>query len=110
MKRLIRTSIFLSLLFLTLYVSTAAQGQLSGTTAVQANLRAGPDRNQKILFSLPPDTEILIEARNAGADWLLVQAPDTRRGWLAARQVSFTTKPDLNALPVSDLIIGQSTD
>src|SRR5438067_6555792 len=107
MKHLSRASVFLVVVLMTLLVSVSvrAQGPLSGSTAVQANLRAGPNRAEKILFSLPPQTDLVIEARNAASDWLLAQAPDTRRGWVLTRQIEFKVKPDLNALPVSNAII-----
>src|SRR5689334_22986228 len=110
MKRLVKIGVLLAILFVMLWVvaTTTAQGEPTSVTLFPTSLRSAPSRWSNLLFSIPAKTVLQIEARNAGADWLLVHTSDMRRGWLMTRQLGFQKNPALNGLPVSSVTLGNA--
>lgn len=80
----------------------AAAGTGGATTAYQLNVRGGPGTNFRVLRSVPPGTNLVLEARNADASWVLAHTPDGAvRGWLASLYLNFSGVAATH-LPYSD--------
>jgi uncharacterized protein YraI len=74
-----------------------AEGQLSGVTANDVNLRAGPGTGYAVIRALLAGTPVALIGRNADGTWLHAQAGD-HTGWLYAVLVSVSG--DALSLPV----------
>jgi formylglycine-generating enzyme required for sulfatase activity len=56
-----------------------------------ANLRAGPGTVYDALGSYPQGTALVVTGKNAAGDWLQVQAPDGKTGWMASSLLTVNT-------------------
>lgn len=78
-----------------------------GRTLARLNVRAAPDITAPLLGRLEYRTQVIIEARNAIGNWLLVTAADgSMRGWVASRFVAWDEEVLLASFPISDEVIG----
>lgn len=85
----------------------APSGSGLGETITLLNVRTGPGASNALIISLPPGTDVAIESRNRVGNWIIVRTPDgVHRGWVASRYVKFGEGVALEALPVSNEIIG----
>jgi uncharacterized protein YraI len=99
-----KRAFFLSLLVVALLlvsIPTHAQSDPNGWTSYQLRLRAGPGTNYAVITTLPSNTELFMEARNADTSWLLIHTGE-QRGWVASLYVRFQEGFAAVTLPVSD--------
>jgi multidrug resistance efflux pump/uncharacterized protein YraI len=54
------------------------------TGGANLNVRSGPGTNYTVIGSARPLESFTVLARNQAGDWLLVQLPDQRTGWISA--------------------------
>ncbi|MCU0513776.1 MAG: SH3 domain-containing protein [Anaerolineae bacterium] len=86
-------------------VSVSAQDYL-GVILSNLNIRAEASRSGAVLTTLPADTTVIIEARSAAGDWLLVRTQDgSVRGWAARRFVNMVNV-NLDMLAISGEVLG----
>lgn len=70
-------------LFVQLTPSPAPEGQFDAyVTFLVANLRSGPGNGYPNLQSYSRGTGLLIISRNAAGNWVKVETPDGRQGWM----------------------------
>ena len=66
----------------------ALRGTVTGETRL--NVRAAPETTAEIIAKLPPGEQVVLIGRNAAGDWLQIQLPDGRTGWVAASFIAVT--------------------
>lgn len=67
------------------------------------NIRTGPGRNFPVITTLPADTPLAIEARNADSSWILLRTLDGQtRGWGSAPLFRLADGVSIEQLPVSE--------
>ncbi|MBN1283999.1 MAG: SH3 domain-containing protein [Anaerolineae bacterium] len=74
-------------------------------TAAELNVRQGPSLAYEKLALLPPQTPVVLEARNATNGWALVHTGAGVRGWVAAAYLRFDAGVQIGDLPVADEIV-----
>ena len=89
---------------------TVAQENNTAATAYQLNMRTGPGTNYETITTLPPNTQVILEARNADTSWLLVHTQDgASRGWLASLYLAYPIGYSATTLPISTEIVSGPT-
>ncbi len=58
------------------------------------SLRAGPGTAYETLGSYPQGAALVVTGKNAAIDWLQVQAPDGKAGWMASSLLTVNTNLD----------------
>jgi Bacterial SH3 domain/GDSL-like Lipase/Acylhydrolase family len=100
----------LLLLLVTLLASGVilAQGDVTGTTLTDLNMRDAPNSRGQVITQLPRGTSIVVEGRDSSSSWLLVHTPDGQaRGWMAIQflrldeAISIPRLPDLTGTDLS---------
>lgn len=71
------------------------------------NLRVGPGLNHRILGVLQAGDKVRVEGRSVTGEWIAVQLPDGREGWVYATYLK--TQANLAALPVLEAYGGPET-
>jgi uncharacterized protein YraI len=64
------------------------------------NMRAGPSAQYALVGSYPRGTELKVTGKNAAGDWLKVETPDGRSGWMSAQLLEINV--NLAGVPVVD--------
>ncbi len=106
-KRLLIIMLLTVLCLSTGIIATNAQGEVTGTTISQLNVRTGPGSENAAITQIPANTSVLIEGRNSIGNWILIHTPDVViRGWVASLYVAFGGDEVLAAIPVTNEIIG----
>ncbi|RMG83067.1 MAG: hypothetical protein D6712_13655 [Chloroflexi bacterium] len=78
-----------------------------GKTISALNVRSGPGTDFSTITTIASLRRVVIEARNNVGNWILIHSQDgSIRGWVATRYVNFDDGVSLNALPVSQEVIG----
>ena len=67
-------------------------------TGGNTNLRAGPGADNRVLASLPPESQVIVLGRTEAGDWLQLRTPNGD-GWVSAARVTLPGAVD--ALPVT---------
>lgn len=74
------------------------------------NVRTGPGQNYSLVGTLGVDAPVIVEARDAATDWMLLRTPDgALRGWSKSRLFRFADGVNLAAFPVSEEILAEPT-
>ncbi len=60
---------------------------------IAANVRSGPGVAYPVIAGADPDTTVTVTGRNQGADWLQVQLPDGKEGWIFAQLLDVDGDP-----------------
>jgi uncharacterized protein YraI len=82
--------------------SPIPEGDPNAATIATLNVRSGPGTGNTKIGELAYQQRVVVEARNDGADWIVVHSANgTIRGWVAARYVDFDAGLSLNDLAVS---------
>lgn len=85
----------------------------NGVTISTINVRDDDGTAGNIVGQLPARTSVVIEARNAIGNWIVVHTIDNQlRGWVASRYVKFDDSVTLVGLPVVEelVIVAQAQD
>ncbi len=70
----------------------APVGQTQATVIVpMLNVRAGPGTGYAVVDRAPRGTVLSVQGQNAGRDWLQVQTPSNKAGWVSAALVTIGT-------------------
>jgi uncharacterized protein YraI len=94
--------------------SAPAAPQVTGAGAMATlyslmNVRQGPGGEHKSLGQLQANTIVVVEARNAIGNWVIIHTVDNiTRGWVASRYVNFGGTFNLGSLPIVNEIIGET--
>lgn len=87
-------------------VTTAPTAATNGKIITRINVRVGPSTTYPRINQLGGNTRVVMEARNAIGDWVILHTRDNvLRGWVASRFVAFDEGWTLNDLPISDEIL-----
>jgi uncharacterized protein YraI len=86
-----------------LAATLAQEGGVTATAKSGLQIRSGAGTGYASLGTVPIGTTAPVLGRNAGGDWLLVEY-ESVRGWVAGWLA--TVSGDLNAVPVTDEVIG----
>lgn len=98
-----RKIIILTLLMTLIAIPASAQGA-DGWTVYELNLRASP--NGDVIGTIPVNTGMIFEARNADMSWLLGHSTDgVYRGWVASGYLNYAEGFAAVRLPVSEEIV-----
>jgi dienelactone hydrolase/uncharacterized protein YraI len=98
-----RKIIILALLMTMIAIPASAQGA-DGWTVYELNLRASP--NGDVIGTIPVNTGMIFEARNADMSWLLGHSTDgAYRGWVASDYLTYAEGFAAVRLPISDEIV-----
>jgi hypothetical protein len=100
-------NVLFALLLLTLTATLAlTQDDLTATTRQGLNVRPAPSINNQPLGTLPGQTTVIVEGRNATSSWLLIRTPDNSvRGWVSRSLLRFSRPVSFGTLPVITLDI-----
>lgn len=80
----------------------AAQGAIQAWTHYALPVYSGPERSQVIIGVLTPRAEVLLEARNFDARWVLGHTPDGKmRGWMESQFLEIAVDLDVTRLLVT---------
>jgi lysophospholipase L1-like esterase len=111
---MLRNRVLILMLVLVLVAGLVVAGQTEVTaqsdpdahTTYQLNMRAGPGVSYNIVATLPADTGVIFEGRNADMSWLLGHTEDgAYRGWVASLYMYYRDGFSAARLPYSDEII-----
>jgi uncharacterized protein YraI len=84
-----------------------AQGGDNPWTTYELNMRTGPGGQYALVTLLPPNTPLVLEARNDDISWVLGHTEDgAYRGWVAAIYLTYPLGYAAARLPVSGEIVG----
>lgn len=67
--------------------------------ANQLNVRQGPGTNYGYAAGLEQGDKVIVLGRTPTGDWLEIETPDRRRGWVAARQIEISG--DITAIKIA---------
>jgi uncharacterized protein YraI len=81
--------------------AVAPAGGLVVTANSNVNMRNLPSTNGQVLLTLSPGTQLTVDGRNPGGDWVRGTLPGGTVGWVAARFLSITPE-QIAGLPVSE--------
>jgi len=83
-------------------VPATAQNSSRAWTPYAQAVYSSPDRASHIVAILSPRSEIVLEARDAAAHWVLGHSLDgSARGWVEIRHLKYDSEVNINSLPVS---------
>lgn len=75
-------------------------------TSYELNMRTGPGVDHGVVAQLPPNTPLILEARDEAIQWFLGRTADgVYRGWLSALYLSYANGFSGALLPVSGEIV-----
>lgn len=78
-------------------------------TKAALNVRQGPGLSYTDFTEIPPQTPVVIEARDATNGWVLVHTPANERGWVASAYLQFDAGTEMDYLPITDEIVAGQT-
>lgn len=107
--------LFMTLIFTSVGIAPMSHAQgpdangMAGVTTAQLNVRTAPHTTAPVLTTLPQNTLVMLDGRNAASTWLMIHTPDqTITGWVAAGYVSVSG--DTRALPLMEATVSAPTD
>jgi uncharacterized protein YraI len=110
-----KAAVFLFILLVSNLGWMLAQGEVTGATLVDLNMRDAPSQSGNVITKIPADTPLVIEGRNDGETWLLVHTADgASRGWMALQYlrldeaISIHNLPDLTDIDLNAPLVDES--
>ncbi len=83
------------------FALATAQGEVTGFTTSNLNMRAEPNSNAAVITQLPVNTTVIVEGRNEESSWLLVRTVDgSARGWMSINFLGFDPPIRIPDLPI----------
>jgi hypothetical protein len=88
------------------HLPAAAQNSAKAWANYALAVYSGPDQTTHIVGILKPQTQIILEARNTDAAWVLGRSVDgLPRGWIQSHLLEYAPGANIPSLPLSDEVM-----